>query len=107
MYDSAVPIPGGFFSGTVFFPKDGVLAKTLSLEMERGNPESRRRLETQLLHFDGTAWHGYTYAWNDEQTDATLVPAAGADRAADRHRREGPRRQAPADAGTSPAGPSA
>jgi uncharacterized repeat protein (TIGR03806 family) len=80
MYDSAVPIPGGFFSGMVFFPKDGVLARTVSLEMERGKPETRRRLETQLLHFDGGAWHGYTYAWNEEQTDAVLVPAAGADR---------------------------
>jgi putative heme-binding domain-containing protein len=80
MYDSAVPIPGGFFSGMVFFPKDGALARTVSLEMERGKRETRRRLETQLLHFDGGAWHGYTYAWNDEQTDAVLVPAAGADR---------------------------
>jgi putative heme-binding domain-containing protein len=41
---------------------------------------SRRRLETQLLHFDGTMWRGYSYAWNDEQTDAVLVPAAGMDR---------------------------
>jgi putative heme-binding domain-containing protein len=80
MYDSPVPIPGGFFSGMVFFPKDGVLARTVSLEMERGKPESRRRLETQLLHFDRGLWHGYTYAWHDEQTDAVLVPAAGADR---------------------------
>jgi putative heme-binding domain-containing protein len=80
MYDSPVPIPEGFFSGQVFFPKDGVLARTVSLEMERGNPRSRRRLETQILHFDGTAWHGYTYQWNDEQTDAALVPAAGLDR---------------------------
>jgi putative heme-binding domain-containing protein len=81
MYDSAVSIPGGFFSGTVFFPKDGVLARTISIEMERDRPQSLRRLETQLLHFDGTVWHGYSYAWNEEQTDATLVPAAGSDRA--------------------------
>ncbi len=80
MYDSPVSIPGGFFSGMVFFPKDGVLMRTISMEMERGKPESRRRLETQLLHFDGEAWHGYSYAWNDEQTDAELVPSAGADR---------------------------
>jgi putative heme-binding domain-containing protein len=80
MYDSPVPIPGGFFSGQVFFPKDGVLAKTIFLEMERGNPKSRRRQETQILHFDGLNWQGYTYQWNDEQTDAALVPAAGADR---------------------------
>jgi putative heme-binding domain-containing protein len=81
MYDTAVSIPGGFFSGTVFFPKDGVLARTVSIEMERGKPESRRRLETQLMHFDGSAWHGYSYAWNDEQTDAVLVPSTGSDRA--------------------------
>src|SRR5262249_28383260 len=31
MYDRPIPIPGGFFSGAVFFPKDGVLAKTISL----------------------------------------------------------------------------
>jgi putative heme-binding domain-containing protein len=80
MYDNPVPIPGGFFSGQVFFPRDGVLAKTIFLEMERGNPQSRRRLETQVLHFDGLNWQGYTYQWNDEQTDAALVPAAGADR---------------------------
>jgi uncharacterized repeat protein (TIGR03806 family) len=79
MYDTPIPIPRGFFSGQVFFPKDGVLARTVSLEMERGNPKSRHRLETQVLHYDGEAWHGYTYRWNDEQTDATLVGAAGAD----------------------------
>ncbi|HLJ93421.1 MAG TPA: PQQ-dependent sugar dehydrogenase [Gemmataceae bacterium] len=80
MYDSPIPIPETFFSGQVFLPKDGVLAKTISLEMERGNPESRRRLETQVLHYDGTAWRAYSYAWNDEQTDATLVSSTGMDR---------------------------
>lgn len=65
------------------FPKDTVLAKTLSLEMERGNPASRRRIETQILHFDGSEWQPYTYQWNDEETDATLVGAAGAERAFD------------------------
>jgi putative heme-binding domain-containing protein len=80
VHDQPVNFPGTFFSGKHFFPKDGVLAKTISLELERGNPNSRRRLETQVLLFDGTNWHGYTYQWNDEQTDADLVPAAGADR---------------------------
>jgi putative heme-binding domain-containing protein len=80
MYDGPLSIPETFYSGQVFFPKDGVLAKTFSLEMERGNAASRRRLETQILHFDGTAWRSYSYAWNEEQTDATLVSAAGMDR---------------------------
>ncbi|HXT40094.1 MAG TPA: PQQ-dependent sugar dehydrogenase [Candidatus Angelobacter sp.] len=63
------------------FPSNALLAKTLSLEMEPGKAQSRRRIETQILHFDGVNWHGYAYQWNDAQTDATLVDARGADRA--------------------------
>ncbi len=66
------------------FPSDTVLAKTISMETEPGNPASRRRLETQVLHYRGDAWrdnsgewHGYTYVWNAEQTDATLAPREG------------------------------
>jgi hypothetical protein len=71
------------------FPDDTVLVKTFSLELEPGNPSSHRRLETRLLHkqqFEGTEeygdqyWRGYTYIWNDEQTDAELAPAEGVDR---------------------------
>ena len=71
------------------FPDGTVLVKTFSMEMERGNPESARRLETRLLHFQqfpGTQeygdqyWRGYTYVWNEEQTDAELLDAAGLDR---------------------------
>ena len=68
------------------FPQDTVLAKTLFLETERGNPASRRRVETQILHLGGNSWrgnsgewNGYTYIWNDEQTDAVLAPAEGRD----------------------------
>jgi len=71
------------------FPDGTVAVKTFSLEMERGNPASRRRLETRILHFEQLAgseevgdqyWRGYTYLWNDEQTDAELLEAGGADR---------------------------
>jgi putative heme-binding domain-containing protein len=51
------------------WPKDAVVAKTLSLE--------GRRVETQLLHFDGKSWNAYAYLWNAEQTDADLVEARG------------------------------
>ncbi len=61
------------------FPPDSVLVKTMSLDMQHGNPASRRRVETQILHFDGSEWQPYTYRWNDEQTDALLVDAAGAE----------------------------
>lgn len=81
LFETPQPVPGtAFFNGRVFFPKDGVLAKTLSLELERGKPSSRRPVETQVLHFDGVDWRGYSYRWNDEATDAELVPAAGAER---------------------------
>ncbi|HVX63436.1 MAG TPA: hypothetical protein VHC19_22640, partial [Pirellulales bacterium] len=71
------------------FPDGTVAVKTFSLEMERGNPASRRRLETRILHFEQLAgseevgdqyWRGYTYVWNDEQTDAELLDAGGLDR---------------------------
>ena len=72
------------------FPDGTVLVKTFSMEMEPGNPASSRRLETRLLHhksmpgdretYGAQFWRGYTYVWNQEQTDAVLLDAAGADR---------------------------
>ena len=56
--------------------------QTFSLDLEEGDPATRVRLETRLLHHErlvGTEevgdqyWRGYTYLWNDEQTDATLL----------------------------------
>ncbi len=71
------------------FPHDTVLVKTFLLDMEVGNPQSRRRLETRILHhkhmpgtdeYGAQFWRGYTYLWNDEQTDAELLAAEGLDR---------------------------
>lgn len=62
------------------FPEGSVLVKTLSLDMIQGDPSSRRRIETQILHYEGDEWRPYTYQWNDDQSDATLVAAAGAER---------------------------
>ena len=61
------------------FPKDGVLLKNLYLEMERGHPRTARRIESQVLHYDGQKWNAYSYRWNESQTDAELVPSEGAD----------------------------
>ena len=61
-------------------PDGTVLVKTFSLELEAGKPASRRRIETRLLTRQQGEWAGYSYLWNDEQTDATLVGAAGLDR---------------------------
>lgn len=59
------------------FPSNAVLAKTISLELVAGDPASRIRLETQVLHQDGEDWQAYTYRWNAAQSDADLVPAGG------------------------------
>jgi len=73
-------VPGSQFSRAVEHPKDTVLLKTLSLEMVEGDPATRRRIETQALHYDGREWQGYTYEWNEEQTDAHLVERTGKER---------------------------
>lgn len=71
------------------FPSGTVAVKTFFLETEPGKPATRKRLETRLLHFEKLAgseevgdqyWFGYTYVWNDEQTDAVLLDAKGLDK---------------------------
>jgi putative heme-binding domain-containing protein len=68
------------------FPKDSVLVRTFSLslataaEAVAGAAVTPPKVETQLLHFDGVDWRGYSYRWRDDGSDADLVPEAGADR---------------------------
>ena len=73
-----VNVAGSMFKRTMDFPLDAVLMKTLSLEFVHGEPASKRKVETQILHFNGYDWRGYSYRWNSEQTDAELVEATGA-----------------------------
>ncbi|MCA9072019.1 MAG: PQQ-dependent sugar dehydrogenase, partial [Planctomycetaceae bacterium] len=69
----------GYLKGHWKYPTDTVFVKTLSLDMGNNN-ETTRRIETQLLHYDEDTWRAYTYEWNEEQTDATLVPSEGKNR---------------------------
>lgn len=72
------------------FPDGSVLVKTFSIETEVGNPASRKRLETRILQYrkmpgnddeyGAQYWYGYTYVWNDDQSDAELLAAGGLDR---------------------------
>src|SRR5205807_901721 len=55
------------------FPDKTVIVKSFGLELEEGKPASRRWIETRFLTKQGTEWFGYSYAWDDNQTDATLV----------------------------------
>lgn len=59
------PVRGPFST----IPENTVLVKTLTL--------GGKKRETQLLHFTNKQWQGYSYRWNKQQTDATLVDAAG------------------------------
>jgi uncharacterized repeat protein (TIGR03806 family) len=61
-------------------PDKTVLVKSFALEMEEGNPASRRWIETRFLTNQQGEWFGYSYLWNDEQTEGTLVEAGGRDR---------------------------
>ena len=72
------------------FPDGTVLVKTFSMETEAGNPQSLKRLETRILQYrkmpgnddeyGAQFWFGYTYVWNEDQTDAELLSAEGLDR---------------------------
>ncbi|HJS07838.1 MAG TPA: PQQ-dependent sugar dehydrogenase, partial [Pirellulales bacterium] len=62
------------------FPDETVLVKSFALEMTPGDEDSRRWIETRFLTRQQGEWAGYSYVWNDEQTDAELVPAEGLDR---------------------------
>lgn len=70
------------------FPDGTVAVKHFSIELEPGNPASSKRLETRILVFEqvpGTqemgdqVWQGYTYIWNDDETDAVLADKNGQD----------------------------
>ncbi|MCC6848891.1 MAG: PQQ-dependent sugar dehydrogenase [Deltaproteobacteria bacterium] len=57
-------------------PVGTILVKEFDLELERGNPASRRALETRFLVRRAGGWEGYTYQWNDAQTEAYLLDSA-------------------------------
>jgi uncharacterized repeat protein (TIGR03806 family) len=72
--DRALAVPDGKTidvkpDGDFDLPVGSVLMKSFSL--------AGKRVETRLLvHHDDGDWAGYTYEWNDEQTDAVLLPSA-------------------------------
>ncbi len=75
---------------TVGFSADGnwtlptgmVWVKHFDIDLERGNPATRRRLETRFLVKTASDIYGLSYRWNNiqsgAQTDATLVAEDGA-----------------------------
>lgn len=65
-------------NGEFTFPNGTVLVKTISAPSP-DDSRTDRRLETQVLHFENESWRPYSYVWNEDQTDATLVAAGGAE----------------------------
>ncbi|RYD30349.1 MAG: hypothetical protein EOP86_20170, partial [Verrucomicrobiaceae bacterium] len=70
---------------TVGFSADGpwtlpagmVWVKHFDVDTTRGNPATRRRLETRFLVKTPTDVYGLSYQWRDDQSDADLVPEDG------------------------------
>lgn len=62
------------------FDDGAVTVKSFALDLEEGNPKTRQWIETRIVVKQDNHWVGYTYEWNKQGTDATLVPALGVDR---------------------------
>ncbi len=57
------------------FPVGTVAVKHFELPLDDAVPSSRLRLETRVMVHEARGWAGYTYRWNDAQTDAELLTA--------------------------------
>lgn len=64
--------------GNWTLPAGAVWVKQFDLELTRGDPSTARRVETRFLVVTEGGTYGLSYRWNEEQTEATLVPESGA-----------------------------
>jgi parallel beta-helix repeat protein len=56
------------------FPVGTIIAKTFSYPVNANDPEAGEQLlETRIQQHTRTGWYGFSYSWNDEQTDALLT----------------------------------
>ncbi len=58
-------------------PTGMVWIKHFDMEMDRGNTNTRRRIETRLLVRGTNGTYGVSYRWNTNGTEAFLVPEPG------------------------------
>ena len=71
--------------GAWSFPDGTVHMETISFDLNssaavnRSETNQRQRIETRILVKQQNHWLGYSYLWNDGQTDAELVGARGMD----------------------------
>lgn len=60
------------------FPTGMVWVKHFDLEMVRGDPTTKRKVETRFLVKTDDGAYGVSYRWNNEETEAYLAPNGGA-----------------------------
>jgi uncharacterized protein (TIGR02597 family) len=63
--------------GTWAFPSGTIWIKHFELELEQGNPASKRRIETRVLVKNSYGVYGVTYRWGGSTAEAALVPDEG------------------------------
>ncbi len=54
-----------------------VWIKHFDFETTRGDPATKRKLETRVLVKTADASYGLSYRWRTDQSDADLVPESG------------------------------
>ncbi len=60
------------------FPGGTIFMKHFDLEIRRGDPATKKRLETRFLIYTVLgSYYGVTYRWNEAQDNAILVPPEG------------------------------
>lgn len=78
----ALPDPAARFTwaaeGAWQAPAGAFWVKHFELETVRGDPTSRRRVETRLFVRNAAGAYGVSYRWNEQGTEASLVPDEGA-----------------------------
>lgn len=60
-------------TGSWTFPTGTIFVKHFELQL---SSNQTKRLETRVIINDVSGWQGYTYKWNDAQTDADLLPGS-------------------------------
>jgi uncharacterized repeat protein (TIGR03806 family) len=63
--------------GNWTYPSGTVWVKHFDLELSRGNPATKKRIETRVLVKNDTGSYGVSYRWNEAQTEAMLVADGG------------------------------
>lgn len=65
--------------GNWTFPAGEIWVKHFDMETVRGNPATKKRIETRILVRNENGGYGVSYRWNEVGTEATLVEDGGVD----------------------------